>query len=454
MTEMKDKTGMRSRTVFRSAWVILPVALAVSGCGIIGGKKGGPKTPVHGNRTSILSGTEVLAADESVATVPVTLPEAQENADWAQSGGNPSKSIGHVALGDGTQQIWSASITGGSARARLASPPVIAAGKLYVIDTEAVIFAFDAATGRKLWQSSVRSKDDQGKVQFGGGVSIEGDRLYATTGIGDVAALSAADGKILWKVRPGGPLRGSPTLSNGNVYVMSQDNQLFALNETDGSVVWQDSGTLESTGVFGVAAPSAGQGSVIAGYSSGELTAYRYENGRALWGDALSRTSISTSVATLTDIDADPVIDRGRVFAIGEGGRMASYELLSGQRLWELNIGGVATPLVVGDWVFVVTDKAKLFCITRATGKVRWISDLPAWRKPKKKTGPIRWHGPLLAGNRLVLVSTEGAIVFADPATGAIQSEREVSDGLALPPVVAAKMLYLLTDEGRILAYR
>ena len=36
---------------------------------------------------------------------------------------------------------------------------------------------------------------------------------------------------------------------------------------------------------------------MIAGYSSGEINAYRYENGRTLWGDALSRTSISTAVA-------------------------------------------------------------------------------------------------------------------------------------------------------------
>ncbi|HZV17682.1 MAG TPA: PQQ-binding-like beta-propeller repeat protein [Sphingobium sp.] len=445
---------MTTRMPIRAAWLILPVAIALTGCGGIGGKKSGPKTPVFGQRTSILSGTEIVSADESVASMAVTIPPATANADWAQSGGDASKTIGHVALGDGTQQVWTASIAGGSARARLASPPVVAGGKLFVIDTEAVVHAFDAKTGVKLWSSSVRAKDDQGKVLFGGGVSVEEGRVYATTGIGDVAALDTNNGTIAWKVRPGGPLRGSPTISNGNVYVMSQDNQLFALSETDGSVVWNDSGTLEATGVFGVAAPAAGQGTVIAGYSSGELTAYRYENGRALWGDALSKTSISTSVATLTDIDADPVIDRGRVFAIGEGGRMASYELLSGQRLWELNIGGVATPLVVGDWVFVVTDKARLFAITRATGKVRWISELPAWRKPKKKTGPIRWHGPILAGNRLILVSTEGAMVFADPATGKVERERDLNHGVSRPPIVADNMLYVLTDEGRLIAFR
>jgi outer membrane protein assembly factor BamB len=437
-----------------AAWMVLPAALALSGCGALGGSKGGPKTPVHGNRVSILSGTEVVSADATVASIPVTLPAAAVNPNWAQSGGNASKSMGHLALGDNIQQVWSASVTGGGSRARLAAAPVVAGGKLFVIDTDATVYAYDAKTGQRVWSRSIRAANQPSQVQIGGGVSEDGERLYATTGGGVVTALNAGDGSEIWKAQPGGPLRGAPTLSNGNVYVMSQDNQLFALAQSDGAVVWSDTGTVETTGVFGVGAPAAAQGSVVAGFSSGELNAYRYENGRVLWGDALSRTSISTSVATLTDIDADPVIDRGRVFAIGEGGRMASYELVSGQRLWELNIGGIATPLVVGDWVFVVTDKARLFAITRATGKVRWISELPAWRKPQKKTGPIRWRGPILAGGKLILVSTEGAMASVDPATGQTLQERELNQSLTLSPIVADNMLYLLTDEGRILAFR
>ncbi|MCW2381518.1 MULTISPECIES: PQQ-binding-like beta-propeller repeat protein [unclassified Sphingobium] len=442
---------MRNPTSYRAAWIGIPAALLLlTGCG----GKSGPKTPVHGDRTSILGSNNVLAVDDAVASLPVTLPPPVVNAAWAQSGGNAAKAIGHVALGDTIQQAWSASVTGGGSRSRLAAAPVVADGKLFVIDTDATVSAFDAKTGARLWSKSIRSPNQPSQVQFGGGVSVEGDRLFATSGAGSVAALNVADGAEIWKVQPGGPLRGAPTLSNGNAYVMSQDNQLFALSQADGAVVWTDSGTLEATGVFGVGAPAAAQGSVIAGYSSGELTAYRYENGRALWGDALSRTSISTSVAMLTDIDADPVVDRGQVFAIGEGGRMAAYELVSGQRLWELNIGGIATPLVVSDWVFVVTDKSKLLAITRATGKIRWISDLPAWRKPKKKTGPIRWRGPILAGGKLILVSTEGAMAFVDPTSGKVLQERDLKQGLTLPPIVADNMLYVLTDEGRILAFR
>jgi outer membrane protein assembly factor BamB len=158
--------------------------------------------------------------------------------------------------------------------------------------------------------------------------------------------------------------------------------------------------------VFGVASPAFAQGTVVAGFSSGELNAYRYENGRIVWQDALARTSIRTSVSSLSDIDADPVIDSGQVIAIGQGGRMVALELITGQRMWELNLAGISTPWVAGDWVFVVTDDAKLIAIARATGRVRWITQLPQFRNEKAKTGPISYVGPILAGGRLIVAST------------------------------------------------
>ena len=178
---------------------------------------------------------------------------------------------------------------------------------------------------------------------------------------------------------------------------MSQDNQIYSLSESDGSTNWSQAASLEIAGVFGSASPAVGQGTVVAGFSSGELNAYRYENGRMVWQDALQRTSIRTSVSSLSDIDADPVIDSGQVIAVGQGGRMVALELTTGQRQWELNIAGISTPWLAGDWIFVVTDDAKLLCVARQTGHIRWINQLPQFVKPKSKKGEIDYSGPVLA---------------------------------------------------------
>ena len=435
----------------RVAGAVAALAL-VSGCGIFKGS--GKKTPVLGERVPILMSENDITADASLAGVEVLLPPAAANESWTQPGGNAAKSMGHLALAASPSRVWSKQIADTSKRERLAASPVISGNRLFVIDTNGVVHALAADTGAELWTAETAKGERNEAARFGGGASIEGERVYATNGLGDVVALNAADGSEIWRKRPGGPLRGAPTLASGNVYVVTQDNQLFALDQANGNVIWTASASLESQGVFGVAAPASAQGTVVAGFSSGELNAYRYENGRSLWAEVLSRSSISTSVSSLSDIDAEPVIDEGRVYAVGQGGRMISMDLASGNRMWEQNIAGIATPWVAGEWIFVVTDDARLLCLSRGSGKVRWISQLKHYRNEKKSKGLIGWVGPVLAGGRLILANSEGELTFVSPTDGAVQAKLDLDEPVSLQPVVANNTLYILDNKGRLSAYR
>lgn len=427
--------------------------VALSACSAMKGHH--RKTPTLGERVPILASENAIEIDKTVADVQVLLPPAAVNDAWTQPGGDAAKSMGHVALGEHPTRLWSASVKGGTPKARLGAAPVIADGTLYVMDVEARVHAFNANTGRELWTQAITQDRKNSPAHFGGGVSYDNGNLFATDGIGEVVGMEAKTGKILWHVKPGGPLRGAPALAYGSIYALTQDNQLFALSQTDGSVQWNQPASLESQGVFGVAAPAAGRGTLVAGFSSGELNAYRYENGRTLWQDTLSRTVASTSVSSLADIDAAPVIDETRVYAVGQGGRMVALELTTGKRIWEENLAGTATPWLAGEWLFVVTDDARMVCLARSSGKVRWIADLGNFTNMKKKKGrAVYWVGPVLAGGRLVTLSSEGVIAFVSPADGKVLSRIKGSGALTLPPVVANNTLYVLDEKGKITAYR
>ena len=434
------------------------IALVLAAATLLGGcnpfKKGTVKTPVVGERISVLTSEAEISIDDATAALPFSLPPAVANEEWTQPGGNAAKSMGHLALGSSLGTAWSVSIGQGNTRAsRLASSPVIGGGRVFTIDTIGTVRAFDIRNGGQVWSSSFGA-DINRDSNYGGGVAYDNGRVYATNGTGYVAALDAATGGAAWTVRPGGPLRGAPTVAGDAVYVMSQDNQLYSLKAADGATNWSSAAALEIAGVFGSASPSVAAGTVIAGFSSGELNAYRYENGRQVWQDTLSRTSISTSVASLSDIDADPVIDGGQVFAIGKGGRMVALELNSGQRQWEQNIAGIATPWVAGDWVFVTTDEAKLIALHRSNGRVRWINQLPRWENEKGKKGPIFYYGPVLAGDRLIVAGSNGVLINVNPDNGSFQSQTNVGAGVGLQPVVAGSTLYILDDRGRLTAFR
>ena len=444
---------MTRKKYFRVA-ILIAAALAASGCGVF--KKGKrTNTPVLGQRIAVLTGEGDVTVDPATTALPMTLPAAAVNPDWTQSGGNATKSMGQLALGGALANAFTVQAgRGSSLTARLAAAPIVANGRVYTIDTVGSVRAFDARTGALVWASQTPTEKGAERSLYGGGIAYDQGRIYATNGLGYVAALDERNGGMIWKVRPGGPLRGSPTVAGGSVYVMSQDNQIYSLKEADGSTNWSQAASLEIAGVFGSASPAVGQGTVVAGFSSGELNAYRYENGRMVWQDALQRTSIRTSVSSLNDIDADPVIDGGQVIAVGQGGRMVALDIVTGQRQWELNIAGIDTPWVAGDWAFVVTDQAKIICVYRQNGHIRWITQLPQFMKPKSKKGEIDYSGPVLAGGRLIVTGSNGAVIFVDPTTGAVQGQTSVRVPISLTPVVANSTLYILDDNARLHAFR
>ncbi len=148
------------------------------------------------------------------------------------------------------------------------------------------------------------------------------------------------------------------------------------------------------------------------------------------------------------------MIDQGRVYAVGQGGRMVSMDILTGQRLWELNIAGIETPWIAGEWLYIVTDDAKLLCIARASGRIRWQTQLTRWKNAKKRSKPISWSGPVLAGGRLVLTNSDGEIVNVAIEDGKVGTITKLGDPIYAAPVVADSTLLILTDKGRLVAYR
>lgn len=446
----KYKVAQAARTA-----IMVGALTALAGCGVFGGgsKKKGPST--LGERISVLDYERQVSAETELSGVPVRLPAAIINASWTQPGGSASGVMEHLVLSDNPQRVWSVSIGQGSnATRRLNAVPVVEGGLVYTMDTEGRVSAFDTRSGARSWQHQIRMKGEDTRPAFGGGVSLGDGRVYATTGYGIVVALDAGTGNEIWSRNLGTPLRAAPAVDGGRIYVTSQDSQLSALDGATGETLWQANATVEPTTIMGPGAPAIAQDTVVAGFPSGELFALRVENGRTVWQDQLSRTGRSTALGTLAGIIASPVIDRGRAFVIGHGGRMVAMELATGQRVWEREFAGVSTPWPVGDWVFVVTVESQLVALTRSDGKVRWATYLGNYKNEKKKAKQIEWYGPVLAGDRLWLVSSAKEMVAVNPQDGEIASRRKLGAAAYLPPVVANAALYLLTDDGKLTAYK
>lgn len=410
------------------------------------------KVPLKGDRKPVLTADRALGLEPNEART-VSLPPATAIADWPQAGGVLSHAAGHPALGAGLRQVWSTSIgTGAGYRRRLVSPPLVAGGMVFAADAYGEVTALDAGTGRARWSFDTRPKQERDGA-LGAGLAVEGGILYVVTGLAEALALDAATGKLGWRAPLPAPARGAPTVAGGRIFVPTTENQLIALSVTDGARLWSYRGQPTTTMVLGLPAPAVEGETVVAGFGSGELAALRAQDGRLIWSETLS-SARGGGLADIAAITAMPVIDRNRVIAAGLGGLAIAIDLRSGRRLWERDVAVAETPWAAGDWIFLVTTGGDLACLSRDDGRVRWITPLGRYRNTEKRRDAINWGPPTLAGGRLLIANSLSRLVEVDPATGERIGELKLPASTTQPPALAGGVLYLLTDDGDVVAMR
>jgi len=412
------------------------------------------KPALPGERISILQLDKTLEPDADIADLAVRLPRPFRNKDWPQAAGFANHAMHHLEVGENLHSAWETSIGAGSdGRIKILSRPVVALGKIISMDAEANVTALSALDGQLLWRQNLFPEEEEEGV-IGGGVSIDEGVVYASTGFGFVHALNLEDGKEVWRRRIGAPIRGAPTSINGRVFVITYDNQLHVLSSASGNTLWSHAGIPEDAGLIGAPSAAVGSGLVVVPYSSGELFALRLENGRTVWTDQLIRTRRLTPLSSLSEIRGSPVIDRDLVLAISFSGRIAAINLRDGRRLWDRDIAGLETPWVAGDFIFLVTTQAEVVCLARKSGRIRWVRQLPLYENEEKKLDPIHWSGPVLVSNRLILVSSQGNALAISPYSGQILGSIALPSSALIPPIVADGSIFVLTDDGTLIALR
>ncbi len=417
-------------------------------------------------RIPVLALEDIVRVDDRFRDLEVTTPPSYVNSSWPQPGGEADHTLHHLSASLELDVEWSADVGTASERlARLTSPPVIADGRVFVVDAESKVSAFDEETGKQLWRTAltqdvaekfrireVLQRPKASDKGFGGGVSYENGKVFVTSGFGFIAALDAEDGEKLWLTETELPIRTPPTAYRGNVYLTTITNDFQAFDQANGEKLWNHQSFEEAARILSSSSPAASGDLVVAPFSSGEVVAFQADNGRAVWRDSLTRNSQLTSLSTLNDIAGSPVIDRGLVYAVSHAGQLVAIDIRSGQRVWEVSVTGLQMPWVAGDFIYLISVDSELVCVSREHGAIVWVTELPKHVKPKKKKNRISWAGPVLAGDHLVLVSTHGQLVKITPDDGTLVVTKKISGGSVVPPVVAGEKLFVLTEKGKLLA--
>lgn len=430
-------------------YLLLPFVLV--GCG----SSKTEEIKLQGTREQIVEGVQLFQPDPDLLGVDFHIPKqapAKRLTSWPQVSSNAANRIPHYPVPERLTQAWRKSVFSSLGKDQaLTNAPIVADGKLFVITPKNKVVALDAWSGKTLWKKTLYKDEDDG-LEIAGGITFDGDALYATTSAGHLFALDALAGDILWQVNIGAAVRAAPTVDDGRIFVVSHDNRLQAFAAEDGQLLWAHSGIDEGLSILGGAAPAVSQGTVIVAYSSGEVYALSVANGRYLWHEALSAPAAHDPLTNITAITASPVIAEGAVYVANMSGQIMALSLKGGQTIWRHDYSARSTPIVAGNALFILTSQNQILGLHRKTGKIKWVMSLGE-KGLEDEDAAVAWYGPILAGGRLMAISTEGYAVSVSPYNGEKHALIELEGGASVNPITANGLLYFLTNSGKVLAF-
>ena len=409
--------------------------------------------------TAVLSGSSD-ADTETVAVAnearDIRLPAEVANSDAAQDPGTQAFRTDHPSLAPSITGVWSVKIGEGDGRKhRIVAEPVVSGGRVFTLDAKTTVSAV-SASGALIWQRDVLPDGADDGDATGGGLAVDDGVLYVSTGYGALIALDTESGSPIWTQSLAGTASGRPTVFGDMVYVVSGDDVAWALNKSDGRIIWQLTAPESGSNILGAPAPVVTNKFAIFGFGTGELQAVFRTGGLRRWNARVVGERKGRALSKINDVTGQPIVANGVVYAGNQSGRTVALDVGSGERIWSANEGAISTVLPVGGSVFLISDRNELLRLSAADGGRIWGTALPNFTKdkPRRQAEVYANHGPILAGGRIIVSSSDGVLRSFDPVSGALVDSVEIPGGASTGPVVAGQTLYLVSRNGQLLAYR
>jgi outer membrane protein assembly factor BamB len=313
------------------------------------------------------------------------------------------------------------------------------------------VLAFDLATGKQLWERTAYDGtvfDDRHKrSSYAAATPVtDGTRVYAYFGPEGVYAYDF-QGNLVWKTSVGQfPLLGmgtgtSPLLYKNLLIIQRDENAgdnsfIAALDTSTGKEVWRTRRTVEASWSTPVLVDADGRTELVTNGSQ-LIVGYDPATGRELWrAKGVESNAIHTPLVGRGLVIATAGFPAKRVIAIRPGG---SGDIRGTDRIaWQYDKGTayVVSPILYGDYVYLVSDKGILTCLDAKTGEVKYEGG----RVPVPASFMA---SPVAARDRLLLTSIDGDtyVIRAGP------THEVIGTNAIGEPVYAS----LAVSQGRIL---
>jgi len=336
--------------------------------------------------------------------------------------------------------VWSAD-PGGSDDDYLNDLAAWIQGEMIVaIDYEGEVSSYDVQTGHRLWEADLDVPITTGP---GGGEGL----ILIGTQYGDIFALDEKSGEVKWQVKLSSEVLAPPKAEMGVVVVRTSDGGLTGLSTTDGNILWEYQNTVPLLSLRGASAPVLAEDKVIAGFANGKLAVLLVADGTVVWEQKVAVARGRTEMDRLVDIDADPVVVDGVVYAVAYHGQLAAYDLDSGQKLWSREMSSrKGLDVAPGEAIYISDEDDYVWSVQDGSGDALWRQTRLLRR---------RISAPIIAGDHVLVGDFEGYVHWISREDGRFVARKEIADGaIRSKPIMKDDLVFITGTDGSLTALR
>ncbi|ADL55417.1 outer membrane protein assembly factor BamB [Gallionella capsiferriformans] len=258
----------------------------------------------------------------------------------------------HASVGDPGQNPLHAALT---------------ADAVYGVSGKGTLTRLQRDTGRQVW--SIESK-----IQVSAGVGAGEGLVLIGSDKGELHAFGE-DGKLRWKQTVSSEVLGVPQASEGVVIVRSGDGHIAGLSVADGHRLWVYERSTPALVVRSHASVTLRRGIAYAGFAGGKLVAIKISDGSLLWENSVSQPRGNTELERISDITSNPVVSDAQVCAIAFQGRLACYEAVQGNPLWNREISSDKGLSILRKQLYLSDSTGGVMALDKDSGSTVWKND-------------------------------------------------------------------------------
>lgn len=338
------------------------------------------------------------------------------------------------------QRLWDEGVMDVDEEQRFQLQPMVVNGRIYVADhDDGRVAALNAEDGSTLWEVET-------DLPLSGGPGVGEGLVLVGTLDGELVALDQRTGEQKWRALLSSEIVSVPAADTGVVVAHTVDDKLYGVSAATGKEIWSYENAVPVLSLQGSSSPVVYNGLVISGFANGKLATLDLLSGQLVWEASVALPSGRTELERMVDIDGDPVVKGGAVFAATYQGNLAALVLENGQAAWRREISSHKGLVVDWERIYVVDDQDHILGVDPRTGAALWQQD---------KLEHRRLSAPALIGDYLVVGDFEGYLHWINLEDGSLAARTEVSDeAIIARPIVTDRTLFALDADGDLHALR